>query len=434
MFRLILLSFLVVSLWIPPTDAQSVNLDALVAEALEANPSLAVLKNRIATIQTRAAQVGAPPDPVLRFDFVNLPMGSVDFGRTPMSGKQVTLMQAFPFPGSLRAEAVAAEEAVLAAESRLFDHRTRVTEMVRVVYYDLAFYDQAIRITQENESLFESMAERALARYEAGKGRQYDVLQARVALSLLSNRLTGFRASRRVAEVRLNGLLGRSPGAKLSTAAGVHIHTVSVTLPELLSIAQHNSPALRELTHVHREWEARERAAHTNAFPTFSLSLSYRQRAAVAGDPVAGDDFLSAGVGLNLPIFRGRKQLGRAAEARANIRWIEAKTEEERQRISTEVQRILVQLQLHQSEHELFLDNIVPQTQQALLSARSGYEADLVDFSTLLNAQSTWLDAELMRFHHTVAHAKLQAELEALVGLSLRGQDGIADLSEGGKS
>ena len=168
--------------------------------------------------------------------------------------------------------------------------------------------------------------------------------------------------------------------------------------------------------------EARERVAQKTGLPPLTLSVAYRQRNAVPGDPAVGDDFLSAGIGLNLPGFRGRKQGARAAEARATVQWLQARFEEERQRLGTELQRIVVELQLHQSEQELFIEQVLPQPDQALRSARSAYEADLVDFSTLQNARSTWLAAELMRFHHAVAHAKLLAELEATMGISLQDQ------------
>ena len=183
------------------------------------------------------------------------------------------------------------------------------------------------------------------------------------------------------------------------------------------------------------EWRAREQAAQKSALPSFTINLSYRQRSSVPGDPVNGEDFFSAGIGFNIPIFRGRKQLAQASEARAHVRWIAALQEEARQKIATEIQRIQVEMDLHKSEHELFSRKILPQTEQALLSVRSAYEADLVEFSSLLNAQSTWLDAKLMSFHHRVLHAKLLAELEAVVGTNLQG---LSDhkhtgISDGGK-
>lgn len=416
MFRSILYFCLIAPIWVLSAFAQTPHLDRFIKEALKANPSLAVFERRIETFRERSSYVSAPPDPVLRFDFLNMPARSFDFAQTPMSGKQITLQQSLPFPGLLRAKKLAADEAANAAESRLIDHRARIISLVKIAYYDLSFYDQAIRITNENKDLTETVLERTLARYEVGLGGQHDVLRARVALTLLGNRLKGFQTSRRLAEVRLNSLLGRELDSVLLTSSELHIHDLKALEGQLLAMSEKNSGSLKELNHQVREWEAKEQAARKSSFPTITMSLSYRQRADVVGDPVSGEDFVSAGVGLNIPIFRGRKQLAQSSEARANIRWIEARQEEERQRIRTELQRIEVELDLHRSEHELFSREILPQTGQALRSVRSAYEADLVDFSALLNAQSTWLDAKLMNFHHAITHAKLLAELEAVVG------------------
>jgi cobalt-zinc-cadmium efflux system outer membrane protein len=400
-----------------PVEAQSVGLDDLVAEALEANPSLAVLKSRVEIFRAKSVYAGAPPDPILRFDVVNVPTRSFDLGRTPMSGKQVSLQQSLPFPGSLRAREIAADNATSAANSRLGDLKAHVTHLVKDTYYDLAFFNQAIQITSENEALTQSILGRTLARYEVGSGGQHDVLRARVGLTLLGNQLTGFRTSRRLAQIRMNRLLGRSPDSPLALKAGFEVHDAAVSAEHHFHTANENNGVLQELTHTIGQWESLERAEKKRALPSFTFHVTYRQRNAVPGDPVNGEDFLSAGVGLNLPIFRGRKQLARAAEARANADWAEAKLEEERHNVASEIERILAEMELHNSEHNLFTEEILPQTEQALLSVRSAYEADRVDFSALLNAQSTWLDAKLMNFHHAIAHAKLMAELEAVVGL-----------------
>jgi cobalt-zinc-cadmium efflux system outer membrane protein len=437
LFRSILHSLVATSLWVLPAVAQSSDLDDLVQEALEANPSLAVLESRIETYQDRFSYVSAPPDPVLRFDLLNVPLSSFDLARTPMSGKQIALQQSLPFPGSLKAKGIAALEATKAAESRLVDERARITSLVKIAYYDLSFFDKAIRITNENKALTRAILERTLTRYEVGLGRQHDVLRARVALTLLANRLTGYQTSRRLAEVRLNGLLGRTPDSVLETQtqAQIHVHDVDASSSRLFEVSVGNSGSIEELDHLTLEWEARELAARKSALPAFTINLAYRQRSSVPGDPVGGEDFFSAGVGLNIPIFRGRKQLAQASEARATIRWIAARQVEVRQKIATEVERIRVEMDLHKSEHELFRNEILPQTEQALHSVRSAYEADLVEFSALLNAQSTWLDAKLMSFHHSVTHAKLLAELEAVVGTNLQGlSDHIHhNMSKGGK-
>ena len=435
MFRSILHSLVAASLWALPVVAQLTDLDDLVQEALEANPSLAVLESRIEAYQDRSSYVSAPPDPVLRFDLLNVPLGSFGRDRTPMSGNQIALQQSLPFPGSLKAKGIVALEAAKAVEGRLVYKQASITSLVKIAYYDLSFFDQAIRITRENQALTRAILERTLTRYEVGLGGQHDVLRARVALTLLTNRLTGFRTSRRLAEVRLNGLLGRAPDSVLETRTQIHVHQVDVSASQLLEVSVDNSGSIEELDHLTLEWRAREQAAQKSALPSFTINLSYRQRSSVPGDPVNGEDFFSAGFGLNIPVFRGRKQLALASEARAHVRWIAARQEETRQKIATEIQRIQVEMDLHKSEHELFSREILPQTEQALLSVRSAYEADLVEFSYLLNAQSTWLDAKLMSFHHRVVHAKLLAELEAVVGTNLQG---LSDhkhtgISDGGK-
>ena len=162
------------------------------------------------------------------------------------SGKQSSLSQALPYPGTLAAKGDAARQGVLALESHLLDARDHLRHQVKETYYDLVFHDQSIRITRENVRLFELIADRALSRYEAGSGRQHDVLQARVALSLLKHRVTGFEAARRVDEVKMNGLLGRSADTGIEVESSVHVHSVAVSAQALTRVAEKDSKILRE--------------------------------------------------------------------------------------------------------------------------------------------------------------------------------------------
>ena len=73
----------------------------------------------------------------------------------------------------------------------------------------------------------------------------------------------------------------------------------------------------------------------------------------------------------------------------------------------------------HAGQAELFRTAILPQSQQSLRSARSGYQVDKVDFLTLLNNQVTLLNHEIAYYGHVTEHERQVAQLEAATGTSL---------------
>ncbi len=51
--------------------------------------------------KTRISQQEALPDPTLGLNLMNLPVNSFALDQESMTGKQISLMQPFPFPGKL---------------------------------------------------------------------------------------------------------------------------------------------------------------------------------------------------------------------------------------------------------------------------------------------------------------------------------------------
>ena len=163
-------------------------------------------------------------------------------------------------------------------------------------------------------------------------------------------------------------------------------------------------------------WQAEVEVARRNLWPDMTVSLGYRQRVFAANDPVKGSDFISVGIGIPLPVFGGRKQRQQIAEARANLREVEAQKVAERREIHYEIQRLIIEVRKHRESAELFRTAMLPQAEQSLASALSGYRVDKVDFLTLLNNQMTLLNFEIAHYRHVIEHEKRVADLAVAVG------------------
>ncbi|MCH8276802.1 MAG: TolC family protein [Bacteroidetes bacterium] len=402
--------------WCYSLQAANLELELLIEEALSANPELGALKSRWEAFEARVGPAGALEDPVLKFEASNVPLGGLDFSSTSMSGKQIVLSQSVPFPGTLRAKEEAAEYSSLAAESDLRDLEGTVVNLVKQSYFTLAFVDRAIGVTENNEDLLRSFVRIAQTKYEVGQGLQQDVLKAQVSLSALKARLIRLRTRRAVTEARLNLVLNRAVDQPVGQTDAVTLTTFDTNFESMASTALESRPILQKLTYTRRSFEAKERLAERLGRPMMMFSLGYRQRDFMAFDPVEGGDFFSVGVGFTLPIYRGRKQKQMAAEARANARMTDARLEATRQQVRFNVRALLLAIDEHRREADLFRTAILPQAEQALASARAGYPVNKVDFLTLLNNQVTLLNFEIDAYRHVTEHEKKIAELEAVVG------------------
>lgn len=400
-----------------PVRADELDLDALIQEALKNNPNLSVLRARLAAFEAKIPQAGALEDPSFRFEVSNVPLSDFNLSSTPMSGNQFVLSQKFSLPGKQRAREQSVQFASESVAWLLRDRELAIANAVKQPFYHLAYVIRAIAIMEKNRVLLQDLVRTARTKYAVGKGLQQDVLKAQVSLSALDTELIALRAEKQLAEARLNLVLNRSPQSLLGAPPDtIGLSSVPLTVDALLAQADEGHPSLKAMEQSILMWQAQVEVARRNFWPDMTVSLGYRQRAFAPNDPVGGSDFISVGVGIPLPVFGGRKQRQQIAEVRANMREAEAQKAVERQEIHYEIQRLVIEVRQHRESAELFRSAMLPQAEQSLASALSGYRVDKVDFLTLLNNQMTLLNFEMTYYRHVIEHEKRVADLVAAVG------------------
>ncbi len=387
--------------------------------AQRANPSIAADEAAAAAATHRIEPAGALDDPRFRYEASNLPVGDFDFDSTPMSGNQLELMQHFPFPGVLSNREEAARAGAGASAEDLEDEQRRVAAAVESRWAELGFAQRAFEITDANIALLRQLTEIAETKYRVGSGLQQDVLRAQVELTrLLDERLHRMEAIR-AAESRLAAALDLPLGTQFPRTEDLRDESSLPEVAALLGPLDETSPLLRALAARVEEAQHLQRATELEGYPDFDVGVGYRIRQNVAGDPVPGDDFVSAGVTLRLPVDRG-KWRAKAAERAALVRRAEAVYRDARARLRDTVRATYAALERADAEVSLLETGLVPQTRQSLDSSRSGYQVHKVDFLSLIDSQVRLLEAELSLVRATADRRMAFAALESAVGRELR--------------
>jgi cobalt-zinc-cadmium efflux system outer membrane protein len=387
--------------------------------AQQTNPSIAANEAAAAAAAHRVSPAGALEDPRFSYEAVNIPVGDFDFNSTPMSGNQLRLKQKFPFPGVLSNREKAARAGASASTEDLEDQRLRVAAVVESRWAELGFAQRALEITDANIGLLRQLTEIAETKYSVGSGLQQDVLRAQVELTrLLDERLRRIEAIRS-AESRLASVLDFPLQTLFPRTAELRDESPLPEIAPLLGPLDETSPLLRALAERIEEAERLHRATELEGYPDFDLGVGYRIRQHVHDDPVAGDDFVSAGVTLRLPVNRG-KWHEKTAERAALVRRAEAAYRDGRARLRGAVRTTFAALERADAEVALLETGLVPQTRQSLDSSRSGYQVDKVDFLSLIDSQVRLLDAELSLVRAVADRRAAFAALESAIGKELR--------------
>ena len=168
--------------------AAPVAVEALIAEALAANPEIRAARHAHDAAERHAASARALEDPTLELGVVNEPL-PLSMRRDDMTMKMLGLAQKLPYPGKR-----ALRESVAAANAASVGHAVdetanRVARDLRLAYEDLRFADAAEQLAGESRELLRQLVAVSAAQYRLGHGAQSDVLRAQAEVGRMQQEL-----------------------------------------------------------------------------------------------------------------------------------------------------------------------------------------------------------------------------------------------------
>ena len=409
------------SSFIPPRQPAGVSpqesrltLNELIAEAERVNPELRAAAHVLRAARERIRPAGALPDPTVNFGQMNV--GNIipftTLGEEGFSEVYLGITQEFPLYGKrgLR-EKVAQKEAD--AERWAYEFtRLRVLSDLKVAYYELFYWHQAVDTLQENMRLLEQYSQIASALYKVGKGNQADVLRSQTELSRLQDRIEVAEQHKEIAAAQINALLNRPTGIRLKRPAPVTKTPLRYSFDELLQLASEKFPLLRRQGEMVESKGHALQLAEKEKYPDFGLVFAYHNRGVLR-------DYWTIGGTARIPLYFGRKQkheiqeadsrLAAARERYASIRALLQFRVKDQYLAATTSERLL----------RLFEKTIIPQETLTLEATSNSYEVGSIDFLSVIDSLTKLLNDELSYYEHLANHQKALARLEPFVGIEL---------------
>ena len=404
-------------------------LDALVTEALEKNPDLLALGETLAASRTRPAQAKALADPMFSVLYTN-DGWSPSLGDRDMTTLAFMGSQTLPWPGkrSLR-EQIAARDSVPAAE-RLERERRSIAARVRRAFWGLVLSEESLGVLREQEQIATEAEGVARARYAVGQGAQQDVLRAQLEITGFEQLRTGQEAEIEARQAELSRLVGRDVGREAVYGARLALRPEPRDLAALQAEAEASLPELRAgAAFIEREQLAIDLAGR-DFKPDFSVQAGYMNRGGL-------DPMWVAGVGVSLPLYRGRRHAA-VAEAEAGRRAAAFQVEAVRAQIRFRTRERVAQLRAAERMAMLYAYGLLPQARLSYEASIASYQAGKVPFLAVLEALTTLYrdridHLRLLATHEQIKASIAEASLDATSG-SLAGTFGGAGGMAGGAS
>ncbi len=393
-------------------------LAALINEALRGNPRVRGAFHEYQAAQSRVPQAASLPNPTLSFtQHVRGPETRVG----PQSSS-VSLSQALPWFGMLsdRREIAAAESAIRSESYE--EQRDEVVRQVKLAYYDLAYLDRALRITEEEEQLLLHYEALAQARYSQGFGQQQGVVKLQAEVTRVLSRRQQLLGQRTDFEAALNVLANRPvytpiPPVEIGERPAADVDGELLHAAGLDERSEVRSARLRIESDGHAV-----RLAQRRYQPDFTIGVAWGNVLGRRDDPGRanpppdnGRDTYSLTFGASIPVFRSSYQAG-VQEATARLSAAEEAYRDAVNRVAFAVRSTGFRITTIEGQLALFERALLPQAEQALRTTEEAYSGGVTGVLELLDSEEVLLDVRLGLARLQADYMKALADMERAIG------------------
>ena len=386
------------------TPGTRYDLTALLAMALERNPSLAVAEAGIGASQGRLLGAKAYPNPEL--------VVSAGPGRSlegpPNRGTEegVRLSQPLEWIPKRSARIRAAEHDVEAQTFERKDTVLRVTAEVTSAFYDLLGAQRELALAIQTLGAVERLAATARKRVAAGEAPNFERVKAEVELQRATKEME--RARSHVAQTRaaLAGATGSDLGRDFEVLGEFPESRADWALDNLLEIAMRQHPRILAGDRTLTRRAAVLESVRASRVPDVSLFGSFEHEI----------DRESYRLGLSVPLPLWSQRQGEIAEAGAVVRRAEAEAYQVRLELTKALTQAFEQHHIARGQIELFRKGLLRQAEEAGDIARKSYQIGEISLLELLDAQRVAFQTTREFYQAQVVLATALATLDRLTG------------------
>lgn len=401
--RTILLLFLC-SLALSQASAQ--DLDAHLRAAAELNPAVQARYAEFQAALKRSAQVRGLPDPTLTAGFSLTPPEKL------MNAERArfSLMQMFPWFGTLGAQAEVADRQAEARYEAFLSARNELFYKVRVAYYPLHELGRDIAIAKDDLAILRSYRAFAMARFKGGTGSMVDVLRIDLLINTEENDIAILEERRKPLQATFASTVGYAGPVIVDVSDSLQLVDLATYTTDSL---EHN-PRLGELDRKASAEMARAEAARKMGLPRFGLGVEYMamdKRSPLMMPGMSSGELMPM-VSLSLPIYRN-KYRSAVEEAQSLEQAVQAMRQQTANELGSAYETAYFEAHKAALNVQL-MDRQIGIAQQALNLLLDAYSNSGDDLEEVLRMQEQVLRFRLMRLSAMREHHTAIAELEYL--------------------
>ncbi|OYT69587.1 MAG: hypothetical protein CFK52_13420 [Chloracidobacterium sp. CP2_5A] len=399
------------------TQAQShapatVTVEQAVAETLQRNLSLLAERYEIPRAEAEVLTARLRLNPVLsiggdHLDWLGTGYNLINNAGPPEYAARVDWV--IERPSKRRSRIAAAECARAAAECRLQDAMRKLALEAQQAFVELQAAKESLALARANQKTFEELVAINAARVRAGDLAPIELVRTRVSAIQLAQSVTQAEARWRVAQSRLQALMGRAETLDAFEAVGdMRRDTLPPSLSPLLAKALDRRPDLRALRAEQARSLADLRLQIAQGKVEYTVGVEYRRQQGLAG---TGN---SLGLFLALPLTIYDRNQGGIARAQAELRQAELRIAALERELRAELEASYLQCRAADMALSSFEGGLLEQARDVLEVTEYAYRRGEASFIEFLDAQRTYNETMQGYIDARAEYARLRFTLDRL--------------------
>lgn len=361
----------------------ALNLSSLIVRAEENNPEILAANLKWLSARERGTQVAALPDPRLNYGYFIEPIQT----KAGPQQQRIGISQKLPWFGKLKQRQDIADYGASAVQSEVDKVRLKVIAEVKQQFYEYSYLAKETAITTEHLQLLNVIAELAISQFRYQTTKQQDLIAIQIEQSRLEERLRSLEAMRLPLSQLIYTLLGEYSDTPLPLPASLKAGVLQYSDEQLKEMVLESNPELIRQVRLLSQAETDIKQKQLDYYPDVTFGVNYF-------DINGGDDPLSIGVSINLPIWRDKLK---SAEHAAKYRYsaIEKIMANQQNRLVSKLEMTIYRYKDATSKIKLYEDVLLPKSKQIVDLSQQQYQTGKSKLINLINAQRSLLGMEL---------------------------------------
>ena len=366
-------------------SVQAQTLEEYYQIAADNNPGLQAEYKEYEAAMQNVSRVSSLPDPTFSFGYFAQPAET----RVGPQKAKFSLIQMFPWFGTLKAQGDAAALMAEAKFQAFLDARNKLYYEVAAAYYPLYELNRIWQIEQENITLLDAYKTIALQKFQNGEGTMVNVLRTDIMLKDAQTNLDILNDKEKPLLASFNQLLNREADEPVAIADTLILKPLPDNAVRDSMLV--NNPNLFKFELLYESQQAAEKAAFRNGLPKFGIGLDYVlvDERTDMNVPDNGKDVIMPMVSISLPIFRGKYKAARE-EAKLMQESYRLKKEDLHNALIANYEMIKFEITKKQKLIELY-EQQIDESKQMLNLLYTAYSNSGKDFEEVLRMEQQLL-------------------------------------------